>query len=58
MKQQTVVKAGYGISTAIVKPIIGTTLIHSAFHGYKKTDLIVLIGEIEDLEIDAANDFC
>ena len=46
-----VVKAGYGISTAIGvggDPIIGTTLLDSVqlFMDDKKTDLIVLIGEI------------
>ena len=55
-----VVKAGYGISTAIGvggDPIIGTTLLDSVqlFMDDKKTDLIVLIGEIGgQLEIDAA----
>ena len=55
-----VVKAGYGISTAIGvggDPIIGTTLLDSVqlFMNDKKTDLIVLIGEIGgQLEIDAA----
>ena len=55
-----VVKAGYGISTAIGvggDPIIGTTLLDSVqlFMEDKKTDLIVLIGEIGgQLEIDAA----
>ena len=55
-----VVKSGYGISTAIGvggDPIIGTTLLDSVqlFMDDKKTDLIVLIGEIGgQLEIDAA----
>ena len=55
-----VVKAGYGISTAIGvggDPIIGTTLLDSVqlFMNDKSTDLIVLIGEIGgQLEIDAA----
>ena len=55
-----VVKAGYGISTAIGvggDPIIGTTLLDSVqlFMDDKKTDLIVLIGEIGgQWEIDAA----
>ena len=55
-----VVKAGYGISTAIGvggDPIIGTTLLDSVqlFMNDKNTDLIVLIGEIGgQLEIDAA----
>jgi succinyl-CoA synthetase alpha subunit len=55
-----VVKAGYGISTAIGvggDPIIGTTLIDSVqlFMNDESTDLIVLIGEIGgQLEIDAA----
>lgn len=55
-----VVKAGYGISTAIGvggDPIIGTTLLDSVqlFMNDEKTDLIVLIGEIGgQLEIDAA----
>ena len=56
-----VVKAGYGISTAIGvggDPIIGTTLLDSVklFMNDEETDLIVLIGEIGgQLEIDAAN---
>ena len=56
-----VVKAGYGISTAIGvggDPIIGTTLLDSVqlFMNDESTDLIVLIGEIGgQLEIDAAN---
>lgn len=55
-----VVKAGYGISTAIGvggDPIIGTTLLDSVqlFMNDESTDLIVLIGEIGgQLEIDAA----
>ena len=55
-----VVKAGYGISTAIGvggDPIIGTTLLDSIqlFMDDEDTDLIVLIGEIGgQLEIDAA----
>ena len=55
-----VVKAGYGISTAIGvggDPIIGTTLLDSVqlFMNDQSTDLIVLIGEIGgQLEIDAA----
>jgi len=55
-----VVKAGYGISTAIGvggDPIIGTTLLDSVqlFMNDDSTDLIVLIGEIGgQLEIDAA----
>ena len=55
-----VVKAGYGISTAIGvggDPIIGTTLLDSVqlFMNDENTDLIVLIGEIGgQLEIDAA----
>ena len=55
-----VVKAGYGISTAIGvggDPIIGTTLLDSIqlFMNDENTDLIVLIGEIGgQLEIDAA----
>ena len=55
-----VVKAGYGISTAIGvggDPIIGTTLLDSVqlFMNDETTDLIVLIGEIGgQLEIDAA----
>jgi len=55
-----VVKAGYGISTAIGvggDPIIGTTLLDSVqlFMNDESTDLIVLIGEIGGhLEIDAA----
>ena len=55
-----VVKAGYGISTAIGvggDPIIGTTLLDSVqlFMNDEITDLIVLIGEIGgQLEIDAA----
>ena len=55
-----VVKAGYGISTAIGvggDPIIGTTLLDSVqlFINDESTDLIVLIGEIGgQLEIDAA----
>ena len=55
-----VVKAGYGISTAIGvggDPIIGTTLLDSVqlFMTDESTDLIVLIGEIGgQLEIDAA----
>jgi succinyl-CoA synthetase alpha subunit len=55
-----VVKAGYGISTAIGvggDPIIGTTLLDSIqlFMNDEITDLIVLIGEIGgQLEIDAA----
>ena len=55
-----VVKAGYGISTAIGvggDPIIGTTLLDSVqlFMNGENTDLIVLIGEIGgQLEIDAA----
>ena len=55
-----VVKAGYGISTAIGvggDPIIGTTLLDSVqlFMDDESTDLIVLIGEIGgQLEIDAA----
>ncbi|MDA0330657.1 MAG: succinate--CoA ligase subunit alpha [Bacteroidetes bacterium] len=55
-----VVKAGYGISTAIGvggDPIIGTTLLDSVqlFMKDESTDLIVLIGEIGgQLEIDAA----
>ena len=55
-----VVKAGYGISTAIGvggDPIIGTTLLDSIqlFMNDDNTDLIVLIGEIGgQLEIDAA----
>ena len=55
-----VVKAGYGISTAIGvggDPIIGTTLLDSVqlFMNDECTDLIVLIGEIGgQLEIDAA----
>jgi succinyl-CoA synthetase alpha subunit len=55
-----VVKAGYGISTAIGvggDPIIGTTLLDSVqlFMNDERTDLIVLIGEIGgQLEIDAA----
>ena len=54
-----VVKAGYGISTAIGvggDPIIGTTLLDSVqlFMNDESTDLIVLIGEIGgQLEIDA-----
>ena len=55
-----VVKAGYGISTAIGvggDPIIGTTLLDSVqlFMNDESTDLIILIGEIGgQLEIDAA----
>ena len=55
-----VVKAGYGISTAIGvggDPIIGTTLLDSVqlFMNDESTVLIVLIGEIGgQLEIDAA----
>ena len=55
-----VVKAGYGISTAIGvggDPIIGTTLLDSVqlFMNDESTDLIVLIGEIGgQLEINAA----
>ena len=55
-----VVKAGYGISTAIGvggDPLIGTTLLDSVqlFMNDENTDLIVLIGEIGgQLEIDAA----
>ena len=55
-----VVKAGYGISTAVGvggDPIIGTTLLDSVqlFMNDESTDLIVLIGEIGgQLEIDAA----
>ena len=55
-----VVKAGYGVSTAIGvggDPIIGTTLLDSVqlFMNDESTDLIVLIGEIGgQLEIDAA----
>ena len=55
-----VVKAGYGISTAIGvggDPIIGTTLLDSVqlFMNDESTDLVVLIGEIGgQLEIDAA----
>jgi len=55
-----VVKAGYGISTAIGvggDPIIGTTLLDSVqlFMNDESTELIVLIGEIGgQLEIDAA----
>ena len=55
-----VVKAGYGISTAIGvggDPIIGTTLLDSVqlFMNDESTDLIVLIGEIGgQIEIDAA----
>ena len=55
-----VVKAGYGISTAIGvggDPIIGTTLLDSVqlFINDESTDLIVLIGEMGgQLEIDAA----
>jgi len=54
-----VVKAGYGISTAIGvggDPIIGTTLLDSVqlFMNDESTDLIFLIGEIGgQLEIDA-----
>lgn len=55
-----VVKAGYGISTAIGvggDPIIGTTLLDSLklFMDDPETDIIVLIGEIGgQLEIEAA----